>query len=265
MAVAIEPAAAPAGTDLQSARWWREQAAQFCALVDDADTRSEAYYKLAFECGHAKDLKSAAEAAMKVTAPQKGIYALTFVARQYHKQGSHRDTTKLLGSARQLAERHERRLTNFGHAHLVPSLVELGTADDAREHISSIADPTQRRLASRELIAALAKHELLDTVGTKLTESEWSEVAYVHAQEGRIKETLSAAEHISTEKGRDRAYSALLDALIVRKRWAEAEPIINQLSSAWSKAQAQEKFLRAWGHEQSADAIKARLAQASSR
>lgn len=265
LAVADDSAPALSERTLRPADWWLQQAAQFCAEIEDADARSNAYCELAYKCGHANDLNLATAAATKVTQPQKGIYALTFVAQQYLKQGNKSDAVKLLKSARRLAEGHERELTNFGHAHLVPTLVEFGMADDAREYVGSIADPVQRKLASRELLAALAKHDLLDTQRTQLTLLQWSDVAYAYARDGRIKETLSAAERLAAEKGRDRAYAALVDALIERKRWSDVEPIVERLTSPFMKAQAQEKFLRTWAREQPVDVIKARLVQANSR
>ena len=67
--------------------------------------RRDAYSKLAYESGHTGELASARAAATKVTNPQSGIYALTFVARQYHKQVDADNAATLLKAAQAFADR----------------------------------------------------------------------------------------------------------------------------------------------------------------
>ena len=262
---AAEPAAAASDAELRSAGWWREQAAAFCAATEDEDTRSDAFNKLAYECGHADDLDSAAVAAKKVANPYQAIMALTFVAERYHQRGDEANTAKLLDEARQVAEGNERQLSNFGHSHLVRAFVKLKRAGDAQEYVDLISDRTQRDLAKRAMLAALAENGMLDTQTTALSDVGLSEVAYAYAKAGRVEETLAKVGQLSDNNSRDRAFGELVRALIKRKEWTEAETVAERIASPLAKAQALEAISHAWVEGQSVDAIKARLARVTTR
>src|SRR5262245_58591210 len=103
LATAAEPAASPSDVDLRSAGWWREQAAKFFEAIAETESRSDAYYQLTYECGHAGVLDAATASAAEVTAPYKGIMARTFVAKKYHEQGDDKNAAKLLESASEFA------------------------------------------------------------------------------------------------------------------------------------------------------------------
>ena len=216
--------APPANTDakLQSASWWLDQAAQFCTAIEDTKARSDAHYELAYECGHAGELESAEVAAKEVAPSTKAIYALTFVAKKYHEAGNADAAAALM---QQSAKNRAAAGTKGGELWKFPfdpRVYRAANGAGARVYIDSISDPVQKTLASRDILAARAKADLINLEEAQLSQDEWSEVAYAYASEAHVSETLAAANRLIDPKQRDRAFIALVKALVERKRWEEA-------------------------------------------
>ena len=97
---AAEPAATTGDANLKSVPWWLKQAAEHCASIEDADARSDAYSKLAYQGGHAGELDSAAAWAMKVLRRPRRSMPSPSVAKKLHEQGNAGEATRLMEEAR---------------------------------------------------------------------------------------------------------------------------------------------------------------------
>jgi hypothetical protein len=70
---------------------------------------------------------------------------------------------------------------------------------------------------------------------------------------------------LQSDKDRDRAFASLAKTLVERRRWSEAQPIVDRISDPKAKAQAEAQILAEWAKSQSADQIAARLERAATR
>ena len=103
-------------------------------------------------------MESASRSAAEVSNIQTAIYATTFVAKQYFRQGDAAGAASLMHQAQQRAKASPEATNNFIFSHLIREYVEMDLADDAIAYAETLPGPTARDSGLRDVAAAAALH-----------------------------------------------------------------------------------------------------------
>ena len=186
--MATEGRTAPTAEELASREWWVHRAAESAGKIEGGTIRSEAYNKLAYAEGRIGELESASRSAAEVSNLQMAVYATTFVAKQYFRQGDAASAAALLHQAQQRAQSSPEATNNFIFSHLIREYVEMDMADDAIAYAETLPGQFSRDLGLQDVAAAAAQHGdltlALAVVDDRLSET-WKAPALVAVGDGR--------------------------------------------------------------------------------
>lgn len=271
--MAAEGRTAPSSEELASREWWVHRAAQGAGNIEDSTIRSEAFYKLSYAQGRIGELESASRSAAEVNNIQTAIYATTFVAKQYFRQGDTTGAASLLHLAQRRAQASPEATNNFVFGHLIREYVEMDMADDAIAYAETLPGPTARDLGLRDVAAAAAQHGdlslALAVVDDRLSEpwkpSGLLAVGDGSAAGGHVADVETIAEKLGNAADRDRVYAALVSTLVEKDRVEEANEIAGRIESATVQDVARSRILAGQAKAEDIAELRATLARLQSR
>lgn len=259
--------------DLASREWWTHRAASSVDNIADDAARSEAHHGLALALGRIGELESAAGSAAKVTNPQQAMYALTFVARQYHQRGDTRNAALLMHQAQQLTQAANETTNPFFYSQLIRDYVTLGLTDEALALAESMPTQISRETAFQDVAAATAKAGdlslALNIVDHRIADSFKSAalvaVGIGCVQGGHVADAQTIAEKLPDATQRDRVYAALASTFVDKGQVDDARDAVDRIESSELRNEVDAKILAKRAETQGVAEIRATVARLRSR
>lgn len=269
-AKAAEPVPAGASQQLKAAAWWRQQAVHYAGDIADAEAKGKAHSDLVYVLARAGDLDATRTSIESITNPQLRIYALCFLAKQYHQKG---DDAACQTELQQAGKESLAWDSNFGHSHVIDTYMELGKPEDATALAAAISLEFHRIVAFQDIAAKLAGQGNLamaeEIVKRRLPpsceESAWSGIANACADALRIDDAQTLAARLTDKKLQDRAFMHLVQALVKADRGDEARPFADRISEERLQATALGMIAAPSANKQSAQVLQSRIEKAATR
>lgn len=267
---ASEPVSTPTPAQLKSHDWWRQLAVHYADEIADVDARGQADYELAYVRAGAGDLDGARVSAARINNPQLRVHAHCFVAKQYKQKGDDDACRAELRQARQVALGTK---TGQAHSHVIRAYLKMGYAAEARSFAAEFPEDRQRKYGFQQIAAALAGRgdldQAYDVLKSKIPpnwrEGTLSMMANACARERRVKEVEQLAGQLTNTKYRDNAYVNLVEALVRADRHVEAAEFTDRISDPVRRAAARATITRRSVKDESAKALRSRIAKAETR
>lgn len=269
-AKAAEPVPADSPQQLKSAAWWRQQAVHYAGDIADAKARGKAHADLVYVLARAGDLDATRTSIASISDPQQRIYALCFLAKQYHQKG---DDSACQAEMQQAGRESLAWDSNFGHSHVIQTYMALGKPEDAIALAAGVSLEFWRNAAFQDIAGKLAGQGKLamaeDIVKRRLPptweEAGWSGMANACADALRIDDAQTLAARLTDKKLRDRAFIHLVETLVKADRADEARPFADRISEERLQATALGMIAAPSVNKQSVEVLQLRIEKAATR
>ncbi len=228
-----------------SISWWLEYAVQQANTITDLDCKNEIYGHLGRAQALAGDVDGANTSASAILKLNKRIYAYTFAAKTFYKQGNGSGYKKSIEQARSAALSDMSIASRiFMNSNVVRTYLDCNDVNGAKSYAESITDQRQTQRAYQKIAAHLAHNgnaEDAYAIVNKIIKESGKEIALVEIAETCIREeNLVVAEQIvqrlTGSKHQDRVLQKLGIAFAEKGSVKKARSVAETISNSKHKS-----------------------------
>ena len=213
---------------LESPAWWLNRAVDYAKQIEDAESRSQANYKLTYALAQDGDFARALESASEVTKPQIRIHAFSRIAKLAHEKRDTATCDKALRIARAIAIP-----AKFAPSNMIRLYFELNRSDEAVTLAAAVPDRYQKRYAYQTVADEMAKEGRIDEAIAIICrhkpatsqDAGHASIAVACARVSRFEKAIELAEKVGKVRSRDSAYDTIAEKLIDAGRLNEGKAI----------------------------------------